>query len=262
MALPKPFWADMTALDFSTDTDGWIAVLPTAAIEQHGPHLPLGTDTIINQGMVATAAARLPDHIPATFLPVQNVGKSNEHISYRGTLTVSWETAIKAWVEIGTSIARAGVRKIVFINSHGGNSALLEVVTRELRVRFDMLAAHTAWFKFGDGGPLDDHERHFGIHGGTYETALVQHFRPELVREEHLQNFESAQEDLIRDFKHLRLHGTHPFAWKAGDLNPNGVVGDASKASASMGESIANYGADRFIELLDDVARIDLSVLK
>ena len=262
MALPKPCWADMTALDFSTDTDGWIAVVPTAAIEQHGPHLPLGTDMLIGEGLVRTVVDRLPADIPASFLPVQAIGKSNEHVSYRGTITMSWETAIKAWLEIGTSIARAGVRRIVFVNSHGGNTAMLEVVTRELRVRFDMLAVHATWMRFGDADQVGEHERAYGIHGGTVETALIRHFRPDLVREEHVANFESAEEGLRREYTHLSAHGRQPFAWKAGDLNPNGVVGDATAATAAMGQLIAEHEADRFIELLQEVARIDLSVLK
>nr|WP_108663496.1 creatininase family protein [Acuticoccus kandeliae] len=260
--LPRPYWADMTALDFSTDTDDWIAVVPTAAIEQHGPHLPLGTDTIIGEGMVRTVVERLPEDIPATFLPVQSIGKSNEHISYRGTLTMAWETAIKAWLEIATSIARAGVRRIVFANSHGGNTAMLDIVTRELRVRFDMLAVHTAWMRFGEGEDIGETERAYGIHGGMVETALIQHFRPDLVREDYLDNFASEQARLIEERLHLRAHGPHAFAWKAGDLNPNGVVGDATAATPDLGARIAAHQADRFIELLRDVATIDLSVLK
>jgi len=252
----------MTALDFSTDTNGWIAVIPTAAIEQHGPHLPLGTDTIIGEGMVRTVVERLPQDVPASFLPVQSIGKSNEHIAYRGTLTMSWETATKAWLEIATSIARTGIRRVVLVNSHGGNTAMLDVVARELRVRFDMLAVHTAWFRFGDEGLVDEDERAFGIHGGALETALVRHFRPELVREEHVANFGSAESGLRETWRHLSAHGTHPFAWKAGDLNPNGVVGDATKGTAEMGARLASAHADRFVELLRDVAEIDLSVLK
>lgn len=262
MALPKPYWADMTALDFSTDTDGWIAVVPTAAVEQHGPHLPLGTDMLIGEGMVKTVVARLPQHVPASFLPVQAIGKSNEHIAYRGTITLSWETAIKAWLEIGTSVARAGVRRIVFANSHGGNTAMLEVVTRELRVRFDMLAVHSAWMRFGDADQVGEQERTYGIHGGTVETALVRHFRPDLVRDEHVANFASTEEQLRAQNAHLSAHGRHAFAWKAGDLNPHGVVGDATLATAAMGEAIARHEADRFIELLAEVAAIDLAVLK
>lgn len=262
MTHPRPYWADMTALDFSTDTDGWIAIVPTAAVEQHGPHLPLGTDTIIAEGMVRAVVDRLPAEIPAAFLPVQSIGKSNEHVAFRGTVTLAWETAIKAWVEIGTSIARAGIRRIVFVNSHGGNTAMLDIVTRELRVRFDVLAVHTAWSRFGDADLVGEEERAIGIHGGTLETALIRHFRPELVRDEHVETFASEQTRLLAERTHLVAHGPHAFAWKAGDLSPYGVVGDATRGTAELGRRLAQHQADGFIELLRDVAAIDLMVLK
>lgn len=262
MPLPRPLWADMTALDFSTDTDGWVAVVPTAAVEQHGPHLPLGTDAIIAEGMVAEVLRRLPDDLPATFLPVQPIGKSNEHSAWRGTLSLSFETAIKGWVEIATSVARAGIRRIVFVNSHGGNTPMLEIVARELRVRFDMLAVHTAWSKFGSAGLLPDGELAVGIHGGAEETALVRHFRPDLVREEHVAAFDSVATRLAAECAHMRATGPHAFAWKAGDLNPYGVVGDASLATAALGAAIAAHQADGFVALLRDVATVDLSLLK
>ena len=262
MTSPRRHWAEMTTFDFPDDIEDWVAVVPTAAIEQHGPHLPVGTDSIIAEGMVATVIARLTPDVPATFLPVQTVGKSNEHLDFKGTLTLSWETAIKAWVEIGESVARAGVRRIVFANSHGGNIALLDVVTRELRVRFGMLAVHANWMRFGDGDLIGEDERAIGIHGGTLETALIRHFRPDLVREAEARMFPSAQSDFTRDFSHLVAHGRQPFAWMSQDLNGEGVVGDASVGDAALGSRLAAFQADAFIELLRDVARADLSILQ
>lgn len=261
MTLPRRRWAEMTAFDFAGDTQGWVAVLPTAAIEQHGPHLPLGTDTIIAEGMVDTVIERLPADLPATFLPVQSVGKSNEHIDFRGTLTLGWESAIRAWVEIGESVARAGVRRMVFANSHGGNIALLDIVTRELRVRFDMLAVHVNWMRFGDADLIGDDERAIGIHGGTLETGLIRHFRPDLVREDAVRHFPSAQSRFTEEFAHLVAHGRQPFGWKAGDLSPDGVVGDAGAGTAELGRRLALHQADAFIALLRDVAGADLAML-
>lgn len=262
MGLPAARWAEMTTRDLQAADASWVAVLPTAAVEQHGPHLPLGTDMLIGEGMVETVIARLPEDLPATFLPVQAIGKSNEHIAFPGTLTLEWDTVVKAWVEIGASVARAGVRRLVVVNSHGGNTALLDVVTRELRVRFDMLAVHTAWFRFGDADLAGEGERAVGIHGGTLETALVQHFRPDLVRAEHVADFQSTQSELAARFRHLRAHGPHAFAWKAGDLNADGVVGDARAATPEAGARLAQHQAALFIELLREVAAIDLAVLR
>lgn len=260
MQLPRPRWAEMTALDFATDTDGWVAVVPAAAVEQHGPHLPLGTDAIIAEGMVAEAIARLPAELPATFLPVQPFGKSNEHSAWRGTVTLSWETAVKAFLEIATSVARAGIRRIVFVTSHGGNTEVLGIVAREVRVRFDMLAVSTAWFRFGVPDVVDPPG--FGIHGGADETALIRHFRPDLVRDEHVEAFGSVEAALAAERTHLRATGPHAFAWKAGDLTPHGVTGDATKGTAARGAAIAAHQADGFVALLADVAAVDLSLLK
>ncbi|MEO1397682.1 MAG: creatininase family protein, partial [Pseudomonadota bacterium] len=130
------FWAQYKSHEFDgIDPQSTIAVLPTAAIEQHGPHLPVGVDTMINQGMLETTCARLPDDLDIRILPLQAVGKSNEHLHAKGTLTLPVEVAIKLWVEIGLSVARAGVRKMVIVNSHGGNLDIISIVSRELRVQ-------------------------------------------------------------------------------------------------------------------------------
>ena len=119
--LPTKFWAEMGWRDFAaTDMSKVVAVLPVAAIEQHGPHLPVGVDAFINEGYLARAIERVPADLPVLFLPLQAIGKSNEHIEYPGTLTFSMETVTRAWTEIGDSVARTGCRKLIFMNSHGG----------------------------------------------------------------------------------------------------------------------------------------------
>ncbi|MEM8814055.1 MAG: creatininase family protein, partial [Pseudomonadota bacterium] len=108
--LPKPYWRDMTTVEFEAlDPERTIAVLPIAAIEQHGPHLPVATDAVIGEAHIERVVELLPSDLGVTFLPVQAVGKSNEHISSPGTLTLSWDTVTRAWIEIGESVARAGV---------------------------------------------------------------------------------------------------------------------------------------------------------
>jgi hypothetical protein len=146
MAGPRRHWREMTTRDFSdADTSDWIAVLPIAAIEQHGPHLPVGVDALIADAMVERCAAALPEGSPATFLPVQQVCKSNEHIAFPGTLTLDWDTAIRSWLQIGESVARAGLRKMIIVTSHGGNVPPMEIVARELRQTHAMAVATTAW---------------------------------------------------------------------------------------------------------------------
>ena len=159
-------------------------MLPIAAIEQHGPHLAVSTDTIIGQGMVDAVIARLPDDLSVLFLPVQAVGKSNEHIRSPGTITYTAETAQRVWTEIGESVARAGLRKMIIVTSHGGNVDTMRVVARELRVNRQMLVVTTGW-RFGvPKGLFSDQEALHGIHAGDIETSLMLHLRPDLVRKE------------------------------------------------------------------------------
>ena len=263
MSNPSPFWQDMTTVDFSTsETKEWVAILPVAAIEQHGPHLPVATDTVIGLGMIDAVVKQLPSDLPATFLPLQSVGKSNEHISSPGTLTLSWQTATQAWIEIGESVARAGVRKLVIVTSHGGNVAIDDIIARELRVNHDMLVIPTSWGRQGQlTGVYPEIEATYGIHGGDVETSMMLHFRPDLVRMEHAVDFKSAQTAARKTYTHLGLHGPNPIGWKAQDLNVAGTVGNASLATADKGQKTVDFYADRFVELLYDVHRFPLSDL-
>src|SRR5437899_4963657 len=172
MALRKVHWLQLTTEDFKgLDPEKTIAILPIAAIEQHGPHLAVSTDAIIGDGMIGEVIARLSDDLSILVLPTQAIGKSNEHVRFPGTITFSAETALRMWVEIGESIARAGLRKLVMVTSHGGNVDLLAVAARELRVRFQMLAVHTSWRRLGLPPNLfDDREAAHGIHAGDIET--------------------------------------------------------------------------------------------
>ncbi len=261
---PTRYWADMTWRDFErADIGGLIAVLPVAAVEQHGPHLPLGVDSFINEGYVARAAKALPDDLPVVFLPTQVIGVSVEHAGFPGTLTFSAETAIRVLTEIGEGVARAGCRKLVVMNSHGGNGAAIEAATLALRMRWKMLAVHASWRRLGyPDGLFSPRDMTHGIHGGDSETSLMLALRPDLVRMAELRDLPSAAEAVERDFALLRAKPPLGFAWAASDLSLEGAVGEADKASAEKGEAALAYGVERFIALMRDVQAFDLTRLQ
>jgi creatinine amidohydrolase len=261
--LPTKFWAEMKWTDFqAADMSKVVAVLPVAAIEQHGPHLPVGVDTFINEGYLRRAIERVPDELEVLFLPVQAIGKSNEHIQFPGTLTFSHETVLRAWTEIGDSVARTGCRKLVIVNSHGGNVPVIDIVARDLRIRHSMLCIPTGWTRFGyPDGLFTPRERAHGIHGGDAETSLMLAYRPELVRMEAARDFVSAAVAMEQEFTWLRATQPVGFGWMAQDLSAAGAIGDAANAKASKGEACADYGATAFVEMLEDVAAFDIERL-
>jgi creatinine amidohydrolase len=256
-------WAELKSSEFAgLDPHSTIAVLPVAATEQHGPHLPVMTDTAIAEGMIATVRLRLPDDLSVVFMPVQMIGKSNEHLRSGGTISYSAENLIRIWVEIGEGVHRAGLRKMVFANSHGGNTDVIGIVARELRVRLNMLVAMAQWRRFGlPAGLFSDFDARHGIHAGDIETSLMLHFRPDLVDMRKAKMFPSRAAGMENAYKHLRPAGQHGFGWIAPDLNPDGAVGDASAATAEKGRITAEYQVDEFIAFLRDVATFPLSEL-
>lgn len=264
MILPKRNWMEMTWREIAdAETGRWIAVLPLAAVEQHGPHLPLGVDTYIAEAYLARVGGLLPDTLPVTFLPVQRIGISSEHLSYPGTLTHAATTAVAAWTEIGESLARTGVRKLVLVTSHGGNVAAMELVARDLRARLGMLAVTVGWHRFGypDGTFSADEKKH-GIHAGDIETSLMLAAMAGAVRMEHAADATPATIAMSREFKWLGAYRPAGFAWMTQDLNPTGAIGNATLATAEKGEAALKQGAKAFVELLVEVDRFDLARLR
>ena len=261
--VPPRDWTDIHWPDIAgSATARWIAVLPLAATEQHGPHLPLGTDVMIAEAYLARVRELLPDTAPVTFLPLQPVGISTEHIDYPGTLTLPTETALQNWMALGDSIIRAGVKKLVMVTSHGGNTAAMSLVAQDLRAKHGMLAVTTGWQRFGGpDGLFPEQELRHGIHGGAVETSIMLARYPQSVRKDRIADFRPASIAMQKDYRWLLPHRPAPFAWQAQDLHPSGAVGDATQASAEKGRRLLDHGAAAFCELLADIDKFDLATL-
>ena len=237
-------WKQVDALP----RESTLLVLPTAAIEQHGRHLPLATDTLINNLLLGKALALVPAELPVFALPPVCYGKSNEHMGFPGTLSVSAQTFLAVVRDIGASIAASGFRKVVLYNSHGGNTSLVDVLARDLRAEFGL----RTFSLFGSAGiPFDGvspQERAYGFHAGEIETAYLLHAAPDLV---HTAEYTSNYIARVDKPELLQPEGSSAnFAWLTRDIAPSGVMGDPSAATAENGERWAGEAAARIAETL------------
>jgi creatinine amidohydrolase len=237
-------WKQVDALPRATT----LLVLPTAAIEQHGHHLPLATDTLINNLLLGKALERVPAELPIYALPPVCYGKSNEHIGFPGTLSVSAQTFLALVRDLGASIAAGGFTKVVLYNTHGGNTSLVDVLARDLRAEFGL----RTFSLFGSAGAAFDsvspQERTYGFHAGEIETAFLLHGTPELV---HPENYTSNYIARVDQPELLKPEGSSAnFAWLTRDIAPSGVMGDPSPATAENGERWSNQAATHIAEIL------------
>ena len=263
-------WADLKSPDFTRlDLTRCIAVLPVAAIEQHGPHLPLNVDATLVDGVVAATLPHLPPALPVLFLPTQSIGLSPEHARFAGTLTLKSETVIRLWTELAESVAASGVKKLLLFNSHGGQVGLLDVVARDLRARLGMLVYSVSWFNLplmGENGKsvsalFSAQEHRFGIHAGEIETSMMLALKPDQVDMTKAQNFRSTAQDRAEKFPILGDGKSAKLAWQMQDYNRHGAVGNAAAASAEKGQAVLNAAGRSLAKLLIEIDRLPTSTL-
>ena len=261
-ALTSRFWADLTTRDFAAlqsagQADQVVAVLPVAAIEQHGPHLPLSVDATLLQGVIDAALPQLPADLPVLFLPPQNVGLSPEHIRFPGTLTLSPATVIALWTEIGECVARAGIQKLLLFNGHGGQVSVMDIVARELRQRCGLLVYSASWFSLplpdAVAGQFSAEEHRFGIHGGEIETSMMLHLAPATVRMEHARDWRSSSQDRAERYRLLGNGKSAKMGWAMQDYHPAGAVGNAAAATADRGRAVVQAAAEALVQLLQEL---------
>ena len=270
MNIPSKFWADLTSRHFSqlaasSVIDQAIAVLPVAAIEQHGPHLPVSVDTTLVNGVIEAALPHLPASLPVLFMPTQQVGKSNEHIRYPGTLTLSAQTLISVWMELGASVARTGIKKLVLFDSHGGQMGVMDIVARDLRTAHGLMVFSSNWYTL----PLGDAvmnlftpaEHRFGIHAGDMETSMMLALREKYVDMKHAQHFHTQAEERAKTYPLLGNGSAAKMGWQIQDYNPYGAAGDATQATAAKGRQVINAAGLQLARLLQEISSLPLSTL-
>jgi len=251
-ALTAPEFAGLVAPDL-------IAILPVAAIEPHGPHLPLSTDCDIARGHLGALGDYLGPDRDVLVLPLQTIGHSLEHMPFAGTFTHGAETLLAMWSDVVRPFRVAGGRRLIVVSSHGGNSEVVGLLVTRLRAEFGMLAVSAAWMRFGQPeGVFAPEELSHGIHGGDIETSLMLHYRPDAVRRTALADFPSKAADWDAGADWLKFHGRTRPGWLSRDLNAEGAVGNALLATAEKGAASAHRALTGFVQLIEEVARFDI----
>ena len=276
-------WSNLTTQDFGRiNTSRAIAVLPLAATEQHGPHLPLSVDVDIVEGVIQSAIAQLnasahpaadalnQQNLSILVLPTQSVGLSPEHAAFPGTLTLKPETLIRMWTDIAESVKATGIHKLVLFNSHGGHVGAMDVVARDLRARLGMLVYSVNWYQLpleDDKGQdahalFSDHEHRFGVHAGDLETSVMLALKPHAVNMRKAENFKSSSEDRAQSFPILGNGRSAKLAWQMQDYNPAGAAGNAAAATAQKGQVVLNAAGRSLAQLLLEIDRLPADTLR
>ncbi|MFA9286782.1 creatininase family protein [Comamonas sp. SY3] len=263
------FWADISTREFAqAQTSGLaastVAVLPVGAVEQHGPHLPVSVDATLLQGIVVAALPLLPADVPVLVLPAQNIGLSTEHLNFPGTLSLPPKLIIDLWTALGQAVARAGIRKLLMFNTHGGQVAVMDIVARELRMAHGMLVYSSSW----GGLPLpaevtglfSAEEHRFGIHGGEVETSMMLHLAPAQVDMAQADCFHSTSQDRARSFAIVGNGKSAKMGWAMEDYNPCGAVGNAAGATADKGRAVVEAAAHQLALLLQEIHQLEWTV--
>jgi creatinine amidohydrolase len=238
------YWHELTAAESDRlAKQDPVAVLLLAAVEQHGPHLALSTDLDIGLGLLSVAFARLPATFPAVALPPQAIGASREHTRFPGTLSIPPSVLGELIRHQGAGVARCGVRRLVVVNSHGGNRAALDAAALRLRDEAGLLVVKVNYPDLPRPGMVDlpEAEWRHGLHGGAVETAMMRYLHPDRVREAEASRATSFAAELDRQGSRIAPEGASAFAWLAEDLHPSGAVGDATLGTADFGRRLVDY---------------------
>jgi creatinine amidohydrolase len=247
--LPYLSWTEIAALP---DKENTVIVLPTGAMEQHGPHLPCAVDTVICSGVMGHALHKLPAHIPAFAMAPITYGKSEEHLHFPGTMTLSGPTLLATMIELGESVYRAGFRKLLIVNGHGGQPQVMEMAAREMRLRHGdyIVVPHSTWRVPNVAGQFfSDQEKKLAMHAGHGETAIMLALAPDTVHMERaVTNYPPAFPSKL-----LSPDGRPACAWSSRDFGPSGIIGDPLPATKEQGEAILESLANSWVQAITEL---------
>ncbi|MEM7273157.1 MAG: creatininase family protein [Actinomycetota bacterium] len=246
--------ADLRASDLpqALDHDS-ILILPVGAIEQHGPHLPFNTDLVIAEACAEAVVAAAGDALDLWLLEPLAYTKSNEHAGTPGTIWLGPDTMLRVLDDIGRSIAATPARKLAFLNGHGGNSSLLNVACRELRLNhgLEVFLLHPSLPPDQGGSSAKPaSELGMGVHAGRDETSLMLHLRPELVRMDLADRNVPAH---LADNRHVRFGGSVTFGWLAADFGDSGVIGDPTGADDAQGAALFKLAVEQLVDAFGEI---------
>jgi len=232
-----------------------IIVLPLGAIEQHGPHLPLNTDFVVADAVAGRAVSDVGEETSSWLLPTLPFTKSNEHAWAGGTMWLSAPTMMAVLDDIGRSIAATNARKVLFVNGHGGNSALVAMMNRELRLKYGLqtFLAHPH-MPADQGGTSAESELGMGVHGGMDETSVMLHLRPDLV--DMSLAIRRVPEGLAKN-EQVRFGGRVAFGWLSNDFFPEGHIGDPTGANADIGKTMVDGAVVALGNAVREISRFD-----
>lgn len=239
--------------------DNALVVLSIGAVEQHGYHLPLMTDALIGEAALVDALEQLPEDVPVWMIPPLSYGKSNEHIGFAGTLSLSSFTLQHVVMDIAKSLHASGFRKLLLFNTHGGNIDLLNLVAREIRIATGMTVFYLAPYQLDDfSDMLTAEEVKFGLHGGDYETSIVKSIKPDWVHD----NLAVREIPDMSSYQYLTIEDSIRFAWITSDISKSGVLGDATTASLEKGNSIRERITKYLVQALEELCTFNVTDVK
>ena len=248
-------WESLSAPQFRALSGPVVAVLPLGATEQHGPHLATSVDSDLVEAVLARTS--VPEETCVLVLPTLKITKSAEHDRHPGTLSLSGDTLLAVLRDIAASVRRAGVERLCLFNGHGGNTALLEMAVREMRITHEMIAVHCSWFGFAEtAGLIAPDALAVDLHAGDTETSAMLAAAPDRVDMALAENFRPAMCDWPEAWIGLTGQAARP-GWIIDDLNGQGACGDATAATAEKGEALLQSAARNFGEFLQEFASFD-----